>query len=262
MGTVLLVTLFTTLVTVIQTVLMWYFTKHVELDEEELVPVEFATKDYVDERFHTVHEAFNVQSECLEALDEDVAELLNSRRAIKERVDALQELSDALLDAIEGVDANITELQAAEAHRTLKQETATEIMASMEHATPFVYPAPPEIEPTRGDRPPIRSTRPGPTRQEPARRMIVPEELLMDTDDPVQERVNDLPDPEPAIDEVHLKPIRQEGDPMITDLRAEAFEEHTDAYGNIHDLQSGADFELWGEGKGRGRTRDRGFRRI
>jgi hypothetical protein len=265
-------TFLTTVITVLQTVIMWYFTKNVELAEEEEEILESATKEYVDSQLTGIKKSIVLQQDCFEAVDNDIAELLNSRRELKERMEALQELSNMLLDAVEGVGENITELQEAEAHRAENQASALDILNSAQPVDGFVYhTTPPELNPHMQQSPPhvdlpkpsIRSTRPGPPRPEPShgRQMRVPEELLMNDEPDNLAHFDNGDEVEPLVSEDLLKPPRQEGDPMIMDLRAAPFEEHQDNYGNIHELPPSGDYEEWGSSGGR-RPRNRGFRRI
>jgi len=267
-------TFLTTIITVLQTVLMWYFTKHVELDDEETVTlaappeIDQVTKEYVDSQMGIV---VNGLEPVLNRIDEGEKLSLQHESGANERIEALQELSVALIDIIDSMSKDIEDLKADAEHWNSNVENATTILSNALPVNEFAHhTTPPDINPYAHQSPPqvnpaIRSTRPGPPRPEPAqpRQMRVPEELLMDELPPQQSDhgFSEVPDSEPTVSEDILKPVRQDGDPMIMDLRATPFEEAQDAYGNIHDLQSGDGFELWGE-KGKRSPRNRGFRRI
>ena len=260
-------TVLTTIITLIQTWFMWYFSKHVELDEDEaekLAPpqptVDAVTKAYVDQQDTLLGDAI---IRDLDRIEEDVAELLNSRHALNSRVEGLQELSDALLEVIDGMNQNIEELQAAEAHRVEHQLNATQIMAQMEPIAPTREYTPPvgETVPEVTDKPAIRSTRPGRLQPQPPPVRAPIGETMAEAPDMPPAEIN----PEPEADESLLKGPRGEDEPMITDLRAQPFEEYRDSHGNIHDIPpSNGQYEVMGsEGsRGRGMPRQRGFRGL
>lgn len=60
-----------------------------------------------------------------------------------------------------------------------------------------------------------------------------------------------------------LKPPRQDGDPLITDLRAQPFEEFVDNNGNVHDIPAhGSGYEVFGSQKSGRPVRRTTLRRI
>ena len=260
-------TILTTIVTIIQTWAMWYFSKHVALDDgeaEKLTPpapaVDLATKAYVNQQDTLLGDAI---IRDLDRIEDDVAELLNSRHALNTRVEGLHELSDTLLEVIDGMNQNIEELQAAEAHRAQSQLNATQIISQMEPQAPVREYIPPVGAPTPEvtDKPAIRSTRPGRLQPQPPPVREPVGETMAEAPDMPPAEIN----PEPEADESLLKGPRGEDEPMITDLRAQPFEEYRDSHGNIHDIPpSNGQYEVMGsEGsRGRGMPRQRGFRGL
>ena len=75
--------------------------------------------------------------------------------------------------------------------------------------------------------------------------------------DPLPAPPQPVPVPEPAVNpganpaengSVALKEVRGDDDPLITDLRAEPFQDHPDAQYDLHDLPMSAQYEEFGSG--------------
>lgn len=163
------------------------------------------------------------------------------------RLEAFQELSEDILELINAQTSAIQELEERLAQEdviiTNLQETVQEVTMSSNGATEVVSEATNII-----------------TNMAPVRPYVEPSGVNAVN----PENTNNVDPTEP-----NLKPARQDGDPLITDLRATPFEEAGDPYGNIHDLPTAGDgYELWESGgraggaPGANRQNRRGFRRI
>ena len=237
----------------VQTVItaIHFFRYQEESNQTSPPAVETVTKTYVTGKVKEVEES--VGSALLELvsnldrLDEDIAAVQNTQVVSEDRLDTIQELSGALLDAINGMDQDIEDLQvrvhstpsAIEAHRQVVPARPTPAQA--QQTRPYVPPVAPTVNTTNEV------------------------QVTENTEEPVEvvENVPEVP-VEPPVEEVQLKAPRADDEPMITDLRAEPFEEYRDDVGNIHDIPAhSADYEVMGAEKRGGRAATpRGFRRI
>lgn len=159
---------------------------------------------------------------------------------INERFKAFHELSDDLLDLIGGqtqlmndLEMRIVKIEQAKSQNNVNvaQTEASMILSQMQ---PIV-----EQEVSTMDNNEQEFTG---TPQD----MTTPPEVAQDTSE------------EPL-----LKAPRQDGDPLITDLRAEPFEEYRDSHGNIHDIPAqGSGYEAFGSQRGQRPIRRSTMRRI
>jgi len=214
-------------------------------------PVDQVTKEYVDFQVRSTEEAlattlFEVVSD-FDRVDEDIADLLNSRKDVNASVKALQELSETILDVINGISQDLEDLKVL-AHSTPSQMGAYRQLPT--RPTPVAAPVAVPVAVAV----PVDATMP----------MTVPsEEHMTENNEEAVESVPEVP-VEPPVEEVQLKAPRADDEPMITDLRAKPFEEFRDEVGNIHDIPAhSADYEVMGAEKRGGRAATpRGFRRI
>lgn len=273
-------TILTTIVTIIQTWLMWYFSQRVKLEDSEMdelvekledeeEPSSYATDDSVALQIGAVGDW--VERELNDHW-ETIGEANAAHNTLVNKVDGLQQLTDGLLDAIEGLHLSIEEIngrlnRAASRVEALNQytEPVGPIMSLVVEDDP-VEDGPVEQENGFPDRPENTVKNNADMRKgyrAPVERKT-PNQLYRDAlgDEVVNQMAEDI-DEQPNED--LLKPARQEGEPMITDLRAEAFREGGETLDGIYDLPAiGNGYEIMdssGSG-GRRMPRQRGFRRI
>jgi hypothetical protein len=256
-------TILTTIITIIQTVIMWYFSQRVKLEDSEMDElVDKLDDDSNDVVVDTVSRTeVNL---ALNAVESEVADTLETMLAqidfVNSNVKELNSLSESLIEAIDSIAERVEVLETT-------PPPPAPAMRSADTPTyrPYVEPptSTPEIPTSRVKE--VHHVAAGVTTTdiEEAVNVYDTKDVQMD-DNTVEPEPNPVPEPEDPAEPL-LKGPRGEDEPLITDLRATPFEEHPDAYENVHELPAFGDgYEAWGTSGGRGgRTpRHRGFRRL
>lgn len=270
-------TVLTTVITIIQTWFMWFFTQRVKLEDSEMDELVDKLEDDIEEEDTASKSEVN---NALNAVEADVADaletMLDQIDTMSDRVNGLHSVADELLSIIDDVTSRLDSLEQhvvepvpieSVVYSGADQQAPPELQ---EPVRPYVEPPTqvPEIPAAKNIKERLPRTAVGmPDKRNKIKREVKPlnvynkEDLLKDLPDEQEPEAVPAPVVEPA-QEAPIKEPRGDGEPLITDLRAQPFEEHPDAYDNVHELPAFGDgFEAWGATKGR-QPRPRGFRRI
>ncbi len=189
-----------------------------------------------------------MEARLLEYVDSQLAEYREAINELSEHIDGVVEIVTSVAEEASTSTENITSMMdrvnrlayTASSTKTLLDKTIDAI--DWEDTDPQPTPLPLVYDPI------------APAPVEEYQRPFVPPAPPQPA--PVQPR-----EIEPPVDSVPLVGPRSETDPLITDLRAVPFQDHPDAYNDMHTLPPSAEYEEFGSpGRGRRSSRSNGLR--
>lgn len=200
----------------------------------------------IGERFAEIEQAVNELAEHVDGVVEIVTSVAEESAANTENLKALTDRvsrnAHTLVETKDLLNKTIDSIDWEDEHEPAPvYDTAAPVQPEV-YQRPYVPPLPP---PTPA--PPI------PTKPLPFAPAIQPA-----PPSPAKPQPNEI---EPPVEQVPLVGPRSETDPLITDLRAVPFQDHPDAYNDMHTLPPSAEYSEWGApGGSRRSSRTNGLR--